>query len=197
MLSKEWCRDTFLYPASPANLARKIIEIGPGRGDFLFHLAENNKDAAIYGIEIKGKRFDKLIKRTQKRGLDNIILIQDDGRNALVDHVKNNSIEKIYINFPDPWPKKRHTKNRLMNEPFLFSCLSVLKKEGELIFTTDFKNYAYQVAELFSSIDGFSNAYSGGILTDSPEAFPTFFAQKWKAEGRTIYYQKYIKKGEL
>ena len=90
---------------------------------------------------------DKLIRRTEKRKLRNIVLIQDDARRALKQFLKNESIETIHINFPDPWPKKRHGKNRLFNEKFVQTCAEKLKPEGLLYFTTDFEKYAYEAAE--------------------------------------------------
>ena len=75
----------FIYPASchPVDGKRLIVEVGPGRGDFLFHLAEKNPEAVIVGIEIKAKRVDKLIRRIERRGLKNVRIIQDDARDAL------------------------------------------------------------------------------------------------------------------
>ena len=179
------------YPASKID-GDIIIEIGPGRGDFLFHLAEINPNKVIYGIEIKEKRFDKLIKRRNDRQLNNIKLIMADAGDALPELFKDCSVSAIYINFPDPWPKKRHKKNRLLNSFFLKECVRALKTNGSLSITTDVEWYANETLEFCREIDQLK-VLTADITTNSNDAYPTLFAQKWQEEGRTIYYLKYLK----
>lgn len=190
-------RSAFLYPASMpcGNSTRLIVEVGPGRGDFLFHMAERHPDAALVGIEIKGKRVDKLIKRIERRGLGNVRLIQDDARSALPRHFEAGSVDEIHVQFPDPWPKKRHAKHRSMNEAFLKNCLKALRKDGTLTFITDHRPYAEDVALLFAQCSDYESCYPETLMRDAPDAFPTFFAQKWIAESREITYQKYRRIG--
>ncbi|MFH1829628.1 MAG: tRNA (guanosine(46)-N7)-methyltransferase TrmB [Pseudomonadota bacterium] len=186
-------RAVFHYPAQikPIEEQRLILEVGPGRGDFLFHLAETNPQASIVGIEIKGKRIDKLIRSIERRKLTNVCLIQDDVRCALPRNFTAESVDEIHILFPDPWPKKRHAKHRSTNLNFLHECLRVLKKGSTITFVTDHLPYAEDVVELFSQIPSFETCYKERIVTQTPDAFPTFFAQKWLAQGREITYQKY------
>lgn len=184
-------RSIIVYPATEMN-GGIIIEIGPGRGDFLFHLAENNPDKTIYGIEIKSLRFDKLIKRRDKRNLKNIKLILADAAAAIPELFPDESVEEIYVNFPDPWPKRRHSKNRLLQAPFLNECARVLKPNGTLLFTTDAEEYAKEVHKKCRTIKNLSHNFTE-IPTESDEAYPTYFSEKWKKMGRTIYYQKYSK----
>ena len=191
-----WRRATFVYPSESIKTegTRLIVEVGPGRGDFLFHLAESNPDASVVGIEIKGKRVDKLIKRTERRGLENVTIIQDDARTALPRHFDEGTIDEIHIQFPDPWPKKRHTKHRPINDDFLTDCVSTLKPGGTISFITDHLPYAEIAAELFVRTDGLAGCYRNTIETEIQGVFPTFFSEKWKSEGRRIYYQKYRKR---
>lgn len=185
-----------IYPASAeiGKSSRVIVEVGPGRGDFLFHLAEQNPDAQVVGIEIKRKRTDKLIQRVERRGLMNIIIIHDDVRLALPRFFGRESVDEIHINFPDPWPKRRHTKNRAVSAEFLAECARTLKAGGTLSFATDHLEYAADVSQCLSSISDLRNAFNERYLTDVDGAFPTFFAMKWREEGRGITYQKYVKK---
>lgn len=185
----------FVYPAG-FDLSAKadlIVEVGPGRGDFLFHLAQTNPDKSVVGIEIKRKRVDKLIKRIENRRLFNVTIIQDDARTALPRNFKNESVDAIYINFPDPWPKRRHEKNRLLNEDFIEECCRILKPRGMLNFATDVLWYAKEVADDLMNAPVLKNCYPETIITSSADAFPTFFAEKWKSQGRKLYYQKYEK----
>ena len=189
-------RAAFHYPAGGLSFRgeRLVVEVGPGRGDFMFHIAETNPRDEIVGIEIKGKRIDKLIKRIERRSLRNVRLIQDDARAALPRNFDDGSVDEIHVHFPDPWPKKRHTKHRSMSYSFLKDCLKALKVDGTLTFITDHRPYAEAVLETFSEITEFESCYEGPLMSDAPDAFPTFFAQKWIAEGREITYQKYRRK---
>jgi len=186
-------RAAFYYPAasSPFRGERLIVEVGPGRGDFMFHMAKSHPRDEIVGIEIKGKRVDKLIKRIEKRELKNVRLIQDDARAALPRNFEGGSVDEIHIHFPDPWPKNRHTKHRSMSYAFLRDCLRVLKTDGTITFITDHGPYAEAVLETFARIPEFVSCYDEPLMREAPDAFPTYFAQKWTAEGRRITYQKY------
>lgn len=183
----------FIYPASCPLVdgKRLIVEVGPGRGDFLFHLAEKNPESVIVGIEIKAKRVDKLIRRIEHRGLKNVRIIQADARDALLSFFAKSSIDEIHILFPDPWPKRRHEKNRAVSETFLRDCLAALKPDGVINFVTDHAAYAEAAAAVFATIDGFESCYAERISTKSDNEFPTFFAQKWLSMGRKISYQRY------
>lgn len=185
----------YRWPASlnPADFERVIVEVGPGRGDFLYHLAEKHADGLVCAIEIKRKRIDRLVHRLQKRGVENVMLIQNDARMAVPQCFDEASIDEIHINFPDPWPKKRHTKKRLMCESFLRDCATRLKSGGHLNFATDQDWYAFETHELFAAVDGLKSVYDEGIVTNPPDAFPTLFMQKWRECGRTLHYQRYRK----
>jgi tRNA (guanine-N7-)-methyltransferase len=184
-----------IFPAtlSIADAGSIVVEVGPGRGDFLYHLAEKHPESLVVAVEIKGKRVDRLVRRLQMRGIENVMLIQSDARRALPECFEEVSIDEIHINFPDPWPKKRHTKNRLMNEGFLLECAARLKSGGTLHFSTDQEWYALEVRNLFADIASYEAQFEGGIAKDPPDAFPTLFMQKWREMGRSLYYQKYRK----
>lgn len=186
-----WRKIPLCYPAMLApprcESGRLIIEIGPGRGDFLFHLARTNPEATVAGIELKSKRYFKLISRTEKQALSNICLIQADGFLALQKHFGAGSADEIHINFPDPWPKRRHEKKRLLNKDFLSACADALKINGELSIITDAACYAKDISTAANELPALQKANSPQDL------YPTFFAQKWLAEGREIYCQRWVK----
>ncbi len=186
-----------VYPAGAALIGRRtIIEVGPGRGDFLFHLAEHNPNAAVVGIEIKRKRVDKLIVRAEKRALANVRIIQDDARAALPRFFPDASVDEIHILFPDPWPKNRHEKNRAVSIDLLHECQRILKPDGTVSIATDDHAYAEDVRRSAATIAELTSAYPDVIVHDKPDAYPTYFSMKWKAEGRVNTYQMYRKAPE-
>ena len=164
-----------------------ILEIGPGRGDFLFHLAQENPAETIAAIEYKRKRFDKLVKRVETRKLPNVRLCFGDARFVLPQEFSDESCEAVYILFSDPWPKRRHAKHRLFHPPFVQELLRVLAPEGRIFIANDNPDYVAQIQEVFRQ---FIQCF---VLSEDSLDFPTFYAEKWKKEGRSIYSFSYRK----
>ncbi|MBI2341681.1 MAG: tRNA (guanosine(46)-N7)-methyltransferase TrmB [Deltaproteobacteria bacterium] len=186
----KWDKTPLCYPATlNAQTSDIILEIGPGRGDFLFYLAANNPRSPVIGIELKSKRYFKLIERTKNLNIANVQIMQADGRDAVAKYFNPESVKEIHVNFPDPWPKRKHVKNRLLGEEFIKNCARILAPEGFLSFITDVESYA---ADVKNSIKKYK-LESLSISTTSDEVFPTYFAQKWKKEGRKFYSLKLTK----
>ena len=185
-----YLRTPYVYPAAfSISLTKKlIVEIGPGRGDFLFELARQNPDATVVGIEIKPNRIDKIIKRIERMRIPNVLLIQSDAREALPRFFGRSSIDELHIQFPDPWPKKRHHKNRSMSPEFLSECASRLKNGAVLEFITDHKEYFEVVKEFASQVKDLTP------VSRDDSIFPTFFAMKWRSEGRSFHLLKLEKR---
>lgn len=185
-------RMPFVYPAGAMlkGSGRFIVEVGPGRGDFLFHLAKTNPTATVIGIEIKRKRIDKLIARTERHKLSNICLIQDDARKAIPCFFDEKSIDEIHIQFPDPWPKNRHAKNRAVNSDFLKICYEALKTKGFISIITDSISYAEEIRKSAAEVKDLLPCKVNGS-DESAYVFPTFFAMKWTAEGRNFSTLRY------
>jgi tRNA (guanine-N7-)-methyltransferase len=164
-----------------------FLEIGPGRGDFLFWLAEQNPLASIAAVEYKKKRFDKLGKRIEVRKIQNISLYFGDARLVLPQEFADESVERIYILFSDPWPKRKHAHHRLFQEDFVKELLRILKSEGRIYIAHDNPDYVAQIREVFR---GFISSF---VAEDERVDFPTFYAEKWLAEGRTLTSFSYRK----
>jgi tRNA (guanine-N7-)-methyltransferase len=167
-----------------------IVEVGPGRGDFLFHMARHRPGTLVCGIELMHERFEKLMVRRDRQALENVWVIQGDARRVLPE-VFPDGVDEIHIHFPDPWPKRKHHKHRLIQVPFVRACVKALKVQGVLFFITDHAEYAEWTADLVATISELKSLYHPVICTESTESFPSYFDQKWRAAGRTIYYQKY------
>ena len=112
------------------------IEIGIGKGRFIHTLAKENPDINYIGIE----KFDNVIIRALEKVIDepfpNLKLILVDA-GAIPIILKDHTVERVYLNFPDPWPKERHTKRRLTNRRFLKIYETLLTKNGEIHMKTD------------------------------------------------------------
>jgi tRNA (guanine-N7-)-methyltransferase len=186
-----WCS-----PALPqAHDNRVIVEVGPGRGDFLFHLAQQHPQSLVCGIELMHERFEKLIVRRDRHQLENIMLIQGDARRVLPE-IFHAGIHEIHIHFSDPWPKRKHFKNRLIQPPFIAACAKTLLPGGFLYFTTDWPDYSEWTAKLMSKTSELQAVYDPVIQINREDVFPSYFCQKWIAQGRKIQCQKYLRLSE-
>lgn len=125
------------------NTDKKIcIEIGMGKGDFISNMAKLNPDNVYIGIELSPQVLALAIKKLNRfeeengLSLKNLYFMSFDAL-KLLDYFSENQVEVLYLNFSDPWPKKRHTKRRLTYKDFLGNYKKVLKKDGIIEFKTD------------------------------------------------------------
>ncbi|MEE9442193.1 MAG: hypothetical protein V3V99_05955 [candidate division Zixibacteria bacterium] len=184
------------YPNRPDDFSAHSLEIGPGRGDFLLSVAGKYPDRKFATIELGKRRYYKMIPRIEKKGLSNIILINGNARIVINEYFDNALFDKIYILFPDPWPKKRHIPHRLMSIEFLRLIMGLLKPGGHLYSATDYWPYAIWAADNLKQI-GRLRSEGKPLFTDIDaidDYSPSFFENKWRDEGRAIYYMKYLRK---
>lgn len=178
-------KEILFYPDKPQSLAGDILEIGPGRGDFIVSQATLYPHKKFIAIELGKKRFYSLVKKIKRLELTNILLICGDARIVIPHCFKEDFFERIYVLFPDPWPKDRHAFRRLLSVSFLWLLAHHLEKEGELIIGTDVKSYALWITDnLKEVIDLHPQIRPSG-------EYATYFEKKWKAEGRELFYMRY------
>lgn len=138
-----------------------IIEIGFGMGESTLKIARENPDRNYIGIEVFLYGFSKLLANASKENLSNLRLMRFDAVQVLQDMVPDNSVDGFHVFFPDPWPKKRHHKKRLIQVPFAELLASKLKVGGYIYCVTDWEDYANQMLEVFGKVDILSNPYNG------------------------------------
>ncbi len=189
-------KEVLFYPRQPEFFTDDILEIGPGRGDFLLSAALQCPDKKIVAVELGEKRYFKLIPRIERRGLTNILLIHGNARIVLPRYFRPDSFEKIYVLFPDPWPKKRHIPNRLMSVEFIELLVDLLRPDGELYTATDFWPYAEMIVDDAGQVSRLRNLGSPYFTTLAhfPYYNPSLYEQKWQDEGRAIYYMRFKKR---
>jgi tRNA (guanine-N7-)-methyltransferase len=137
------------------------VEIGFGMGIATAILAEQNPQKNYLGIEVHKPGIGRLLWEIEERNLSNIRIIEHDAAEIFDRMIPCDSINGIHIFFPDPWPKKRHHKRRLVKRPFTDILSASLKPEGYLYMVTDWEEYGdWALAEL-SNTPGLKNAYAG------------------------------------
>ena len=112
------------------------LEIGTGKGRFITTLAQNNPDINYVGIEKYSSVLIRALEKQAELQIPNLIFIRMDAENV-VDIFDKEEVDRIYLNFSDPWPKDRHAKRRLTSRQFLGRYNEFLKKDGTVEFKTD------------------------------------------------------------
>lgn len=125
-----------------------ILEIGFGMGETTAEIAQQNPDWNILGLEVYRPGVGALLNKIEQRGLTNIRVIEHDAVEVLAHMVPDLYLDGVHIYFPDPWPKKRHHKRRLIQSPFLSQLVQKLKPGGYLHMATDWPDYASQMLDV-------------------------------------------------
>ncbi len=133
--------------------AKLNLEIGFGDGIFLFDQALNNLEEAFIGIEVFESGLTNTYKKIKKSNLKNLKLINGDVIQILSTNKSKNLFDLIIILFPDPWPKSKHKKRRLLKSDFFIVLQSLLKKDGKIIIKTDWQDYAEEIRETLNKLD--------------------------------------------
>jgi tRNA (guanine-N7-)-methyltransferase len=180
-----------LYPSK----GPVIIEIGSGRGRFIIKSAEENPDKNFLGIEKSLKYSRVLNKCAEKVCLTNLRLLNAEAGYFVSKYIPFDSVSEYHIYFPDPWPKKRHNKRRLINPAFLKAITLSLKPGGCIYYATDFKNYFDQMVEVSRACEGIEETLYQEInpADEDPEAALTNYERKYLIQGRLIYKASYEK----
>ncbi len=171
------------------------LEIGFGEGDFLIELAKYSSNINFVGIEIKKNRFKKAIRQAYKLKLQNIKFMHMDASIDLLQIFNKYSFNKIYINFPDPWPKKRHKKHRIINKEFLNQVFEITKKNCYIEIASDHKEYIDSISVLFNDTRAYILKSKLVIFSKSSKLLrsTTKFEKQFINQRREIYYLSYIK----
>lgn len=155
-----------------------VVDMGCGHGDFLIERTQQYPEKFFVGVEISRKRVAKTSHRLAKRHRTNYAIIHGDGEWVLKTFFPTGSVSELHINFPDPWLRKRHWKNRLLRPSFILQVIRVLKVGGRVSFVTDVEEYASYAAEVFLQFCWLQSVYPRIVEQNIYEKFPTLFYQK-------------------
>ncbi len=165
---------------------KKHLEIGFGNGQYLIEYAIQKKDEVFLGIEYAKKYFLKAFQRAQRHRVSNVRLIYGEANSILELLFPDELFDVIHINFPDPWPKKRHKERRLINENFVKNLLRVLKKDGIIFFVSDYEEYFINSVSIFRD-NGLKVEYLSDIQNRERIA-KTKYENDFIRSGKKIFY---------
>lgn len=170
------------------------LEIGTGKGKLLMELASSNPDINYIGIEKYSSVLLRALEKTRESELNNIYFLRFDAE-YIINIFSREEIERIYLNFSDPWPKDRHAKRRLTSRQFLSKYDQILDKDGEIIFKTDNTSlFDFSLEEI--NLAGWTIKSSTYDLHDSEYVkgnIMTEYEERFVAEGKPIHMLKAIR----
>ncbi len=169
-------------------VAPLTLEIGFGNGDNLARLAATYPQRDFLGIEVHRAGVGRLLLALKTQGLSNVRIICHDAVEVLERQIPPASVAEILILFPDPWPKKRHHKRRLVQEAFVKLATERLGSAGVLRIATDWQPYAAQMLETLSAAPALQNlAAAGGFAPRPAEREPTRFERRGERLGHEVW----------
>lgn len=163
------------------------VEVGSGKGAFITGMAKANPDINYIGIDIQKSVLSYALDKVLEVGVPNIKLLWVDG-SELTNYFADGEIDRLYLNFSDPWPKKRHEKRRLTYKSFLDTFKQILPEKGEIHFKTDNRGLFEYSLVSFSQygmvlkgvwLDLHASDFEGNVLTE--------YEQKFSSKGQVIY----------
>lgn len=173
-----------------------VMEIGFGNGDFLVYQAGLHPDWTLVGVEIYLPGVAKAVGRLEDAGfIERTRITQLPAQYVLEHQVAEGQLDGVFINHPDPWPKARHHKRRIIQKDFARLLVSRLKDGGFIKLATDKPDLAEWMQDILDHTEGLTNvAGIGGFIERDEERVHTKFEQRGIKEGRESQFLHYIKK---
>lgn len=167
-----------------------VMEIGYGMGEATWQIAKDNPAINYLGVEVHMPGVGKLMARIEEFALTNVKLIERDVFEVFHYMIADSALDGVHLYFPDPWPKKRHFKRRIVNQRFIAEVATKLKPGGYLHIATDWVPYAEWITEQFAE----AGIFSGGVIA-RPDSRPL---TRFEGQGITkdhavndfMYYKK-------
>ncbi len=165
-----------------------VVEIGFGSGESLTTMAAARPECNFLGIEVHGPGIGQLLMRAEAMQLSNLRVIRDDAVTVLERRIADQSLDRLQLFFPDPWPKRRHHKRRIVQPRWIQQVARKLKPGGHLHIATDWEHYARQMLAMMEASGVFANATGQGRFADRPGYRPlTHFERRGQALGHSVW----------
>ncbi|MCP4043858.1 MAG: tRNA (guanosine(46)-N7)-methyltransferase TrmB, partial [Gammaproteobacteria bacterium] len=168
--------------------APRFVEVGFGNGDALLVLAEEHPERDFIGIEVHPPGIGRMLAGLEERHLGNVRLIREDAVVIFETRIMDSSLDGVNIWFPDPWPKKRHHKRRLVQPSFMDVVTRKLKVGGALHLATDWDEYARHMLKVLQAQPGLVNlAGNGSFYTGETSRPETHFQRRGHRLGHDVW----------
>lgn len=186
-----WSHSSFFAQERPI-----CLEYCSGNGAWIAAKAQAQPEYNWVGIEQKFDRVRKIWSKVKNLQLSNLLAVCGEGYRITHHYIPNGSVHSVFINFPDPWPKRRHAKHRIVQEPFIEEVRRILQMGGVLTMVTDDTGYSQFMIEVMHHFAGFESLFARPFyVTDYPSYGASYFEDLWRQKGRVIRYHAFRKIG--
>ena len=164
-----------------------VMEIGFGNGRLLAQQAQQHPEFNFIGLEVHRPGVGHLLLQLQEHATENVRILNQDAMEVLSRHIPAQSLYALWLYFPDPWPKKKHHKRRIVNQRFLDLVMNSLQDNGVLHMATDWQDYAEHMQAAVTEHGQFSKLDPSALPDDYPFLRPaTHFEQRGRRKGHVI-----------
>ena len=171
-----------------------FIEYCSGNGSWILEKAKLNPTNNYLAVEMSFERARKIWAKIHNMKLTNLVVAWAEGLELTQKYIPHSCVSGIYINFPDPWPKRRHAKYRIINQPFLQEMHRILKPESCITTVTDHEDYSKIMIKEFISHKGFQSLIEAPYFEEpKPDYGSSFFEELFKSKGKTIRLHSFAK----
>ncbi len=171
------------------------LEYCSGNGTWIAEKAKADPHSNWVAVEMLFSRVKKIRAKIANHTIGNLKIICGEAYIASKHYFPASSVQEVYINFPDPWPKRRHAPHRLIQSRFLVELERILLPGGTVTMVTDEPAYSKQIIDLFIKHPAFASYHPAPyFLTEDIEYGSSFFRELWESKGKTIYFHKFTRK---
>ena len=190
---EEWSKDSLreVFSAYPSI----HIEYCSGNGTWVAEKAKENPQTLWIAVEKRFDRVQKIWSKQQNHDLNNLFIVSGDARVFVQSYLSDRSVDRVFINFPDPWPKAKHAKNRLLQSLFVGQMWRTMKPGGFVTLVTDDEVYSHQMIQEMSLENLWSPCFPEPYYVTEWEGYgSSYFDSLWRAKGKNIRYLNFVKK---
>lgn len=182
------------FSETVASWERLVIEFCSGHGHWIVKQAQMHPDIQWLAVEMKLSRAAKIVAKAQKAGLANLWVVCCEAKWFARHFLPSNCCSGVWIHFPDPWPKDRHTHHRLLDHFFLNQLGRIMKQDRELVMVSDDLNYCEKAVDLLHKHEEFQPKNIESPYQILQEEYGgSYFENLWRSLGRSIYQIVFVK----
>ncbi len=171
------------------------IEYCSGNGEWIVEKAKRNPNINFIAVEMKFLRARQIWIKMHKDNLKNLFVVKSEAFIFTKNYLNKNFVADVFINFPDPWPKKKHAKNRLIKKDFLNQVYRIQKKDTTITIVTDHEDYRDEIIKEFLKIKEYKALFKKPYFTQDTKGFgSSFFSSLFISKGKAINCIKFARK---
>ncbi len=171
------------------------VEYCSGNGDWIVHKAKEHPDRNFLAVEMRIDRARKIWSKCKNAQLSNLIVAWAEGLSFTKHFLLDSSVKAVYVNFPDPWPKRKHAKNRILDNAFIEELKRILEPQGTATVVTDDGSYSTSIIETFSRSPSFRSCIETPFFQEPPEDYGTsYFNELFRTQSKLIRFHQFEKK---